>query len=177
MKLAMIAASLTALAAVPAFAVTVKNCPEKITVSYLGLKVVSDKALEKEIEELSMAEIGEVKPIKDSLAARAEEGLAELEFVLTRKEKSVCGYSKKELGDNHSTGSDETRLFTRAGRDVLRVAIDLGGKQVAWVYHTVESYKPSGIEVKQVKAVKALGYEDHGDMKYTLAWVDSFEIK
>lgn len=160
-------AALASFSAASAFGVTMARCPTTLHIRIKNLEPASDASLKKQAEEHS----GE---LKDLIAARAEVARANIPghaytLNLSRKSNSECGYHASWQPKNPE---NETRLFTRNGRDILRFSIGMKPAWPVWTYFNVLSYQTSGITVeKSGRAAPVLAIFDHGSPKYAVAWV------
>lgn len=156
-----------------AFAVPVTDCPAKLKVTYESLQAYGDKRLEKEAGIWGDGLIEEMKNERDVLKEAPFFAFQEVEYKIIERKDGRCTY----LNENQKTakGDNETRIYTRDGRVLLRVALNIGNNNF-WTYHTVTALSPNSIDLKSL-STKVLGYFDHGGPRVAMGWASDVDIE
>ncbi len=118
------------------------------------------------------------------MAASDVVGQSELTFDLIRKDSSQCGYwiqGAAAPSDRSDQLNRETRLYTRNGTNVLRVAlVELSSINIANVFLVVTDYKTSGLTTKQAQKARVLvesSVADSRGVRFTIGTASNVSAK
>jgi hypothetical protein len=160
------------------FAVSTKDCPQTITVSYQSMKSITEPELVKVIQSPEYADWAEkqIRQEHSALSGASAHDYQNVRFQMIEAKRSQCRYLANGETKSDRDGDNETRLITKTGRDILRVSLNVGGTRF-WVYHNVESYSAEGIKVTATKGSRVLGFFRSGGPEITYGWAGSAQIK
>lgn len=151
-------------------AVTVKNCPQTLNITYKTVRALSDDELERAVKD-HVVDLNTVVPYRNALKEAGSESYQKVRLNLASTKGSVCSYLRE---GEKLKGGNETRLFTRGGRDILRVSLAVGGYEL-WTYHNVTEYSINGLTVERSSS-KVLGYFDHGAPRIHIGWANQLNF-
>jgi len=156
--------SLVLLAPLAGHSVETKKCPQQLVVNFERFETLSDSQLGG--EEFNW-DLDQIKKERDALKAANPSDYQNVVYRLVEKVHSQCRYLAE--GQRKQTGTNETRLFTRQGRNILRISLQVG-KYNYWTYHNVSKYSVDNLTLTPTRAVKVLGYYSDGNLSVQMAW-------
>ena len=159
-------------------AVSISQCPKSITVSYEKLQAFPDNILKKtpgtRMTPPESYELEAVVAARNAVATWPTTSYERIVFTLGLAQNAQCNYYSSSI---KKQWGEETRLFTRAGRDILRVALAINPTTTVWIYHNVTSYSPQHLQIDSEKNTAGiLGDFDHGSPIFYVGSAVNFYI-
>lgn len=167
-------------------AVRVADCPNEISIVFNEVTLFSNQKIWEKNQDrlLNESEFEYLSKLREAISQATYEDFQEVkvEYKANLTDRSgLCVYAPKD--GKVTWGAEETRLYTRHGRNILRVSIPVKFRgegestEPVWTYLNVEKYSKNGIQLEPMRGAAILGYVDHGAPRFQLGWFSSIEAK